>query len=318
MTRIFLSFFLMLWFTALGYAFGTINFLGQNSEHEKITRIALKELGFSPETLTLIAGKGPTIGAVAFIDLPGSSLIPIPAAHCDNGDYLDIPGYPGDRKRAQKALNDCRKFIFSQFKSAVSSAAAFIDSKGQIDPASVPTEVKCSFSALENRAKCKVLTAIGLVFHASQDFYSHTNWTDVPANRAIDASNPPGLGNNAPAPFIDPSKNSAFPDGLISGCFFGVPEELYCAALNGQQRVRHLDLSKDFGSINVQTEVIGIGTSNRGKVNWNFQRAVLAAIEDTRSKWNYYETTILENYGKEHGSKIICTLKKDDPLKECQ
>ncbi|KAK3208411.1 hypothetical protein GRF29_77g616637 [Pseudopithomyces chartarum] len=76
-----------------GHHFGTINLLGQNSEHERITRAALACNGpWSPsgscfESLSLdqLAGKDGTFGAVGAPDVP----LPFGAeAHCDDADFL--------------------------------------------------------------------------------------------------------------------------------------------------------------------------------------------------------------------------------------
>ncbi len=45
-------------------AFGTIRSLGQNAEHERITRNGLASFGFGPDSLSEIAGKNGTWGAV--------------------------------------------------------------------------------------------------------------------------------------------------------------------------------------------------------------------------------------------------------------
>jgi hypothetical protein len=47
-------------FAVPALAFGTIEGLGQSSEHEKITRLGLKDAGLGPDTLTALAGeRGP-------------------------------------------------------------------------------------------------------------------------------------------------------------------------------------------------------------------------------------------------------------------
>ena len=51
-------------------AFGTANLLGQNAEHEKITRLALAGQGFERKSLDELAGKGGTFGAVGAPDNP--------------------------------------------------------------------------------------------------------------------------------------------------------------------------------------------------------------------------------------------------------
>lgn len=69
--------------------FGTLNKLGQNAEHEHITRAALGD--FDPRTLNEIAGATGSFGAVGAPDNPVRGLLFSSEAHCDNGDYLD-PG----------------------------------------------------------------------------------------------------------------------------------------------------------------------------------------------------------------------------------
>src|SRR5437016_2363285 len=83
---------------ATGFAFGTIHGLGQNAEHERITRHALActpakapATCFEAQTIDMLAGKAGTVGAVG---LPDVTMITLPEAHCDMGDYLDVRGYP--------------------------------------------------------------------------------------------------------------------------------------------------------------------------------------------------------------------------------
>src|SRR5438034_5002983 len=80
-----------------GHAFGTINGLGQRAEHERITRAALacppgvKSTGdcFEPKSMDQLAGHAGTFGAVGAPDLDEFST---PAAHCDDADFLNVPG----------------------------------------------------------------------------------------------------------------------------------------------------------------------------------------------------------------------------------
>ena len=64
-------------------AFGTISKLGQNVEHERITRQGLGPLGFGPLTLDEIAGKKGTFGAVGAPDRPNRGLMSLSEAHCE-------------------------------------------------------------------------------------------------------------------------------------------------------------------------------------------------------------------------------------------
>jgi hypothetical protein len=98
------------------------------------------------------------------------------------------------------------------------------------------------------------------------------------------------------------------PPGLISGCFKGVPEKLFC-----EGRVKHSDLNKDGGRIDPNSGAIGAAQSKRGQVRGNFARAVRAVISDTRAKWRYFERRVVLVYGPARGRKIICAMRRDDP-----
>ena len=50
----------------------------------------------------------------------------------------------------------------------------------RIDDSQIPTIRRCFFDGSKGRAKCNVYEEFGLTLHASQDFYSHTNWVDRP------------------------------------------------------------------------------------------------------------------------------------------
>jgi hypothetical protein len=287
-------------------AFGTTNSLGQNAEHERITRAALPDLG--PRTLDELAGKRGTFGAVGAPDNPLRGLMSEHAAHCDGGDFLASPpappGYPQTEAQAQAMLTDCRDWIVRWLDAAVTAAAPLAE------PTAEQTELPCSFRGEPERAKCAVIEYMGVAFHAAQDFYAHSNWVDRPADRAISARNPPGLGHEDRAPWLDPRGGAGFPTGLISGCYEGFPEWLYCR-YDGHVRVRHSVLNKDTGPIGPEGAT-GPGSTDRGAINGNFERAVAAAIEDTRDKWLYFEQRVLETYGEEAGRRIICVVRNDD------
>lgn len=293
-------------FGAQAHAFGTINHLSQSSEHGKITRIALRPFGLGPRTMAEVAGKRGRFGAVGAPDHPKRRIYNKSIAHCSAGDYLAVSGYPQSRPAAVSKLRACRKWIVDHLQQAVVAAARLIDSAGRIRSSQVSIFVPCVYLGNKGRAKCNVIGALGVAFHAAQDFYSHSNWTDKPRPGRIDTKNPPGLGNKSRAAWLDPRRNIAFPRGLISGCFQGIPESRYCVG-----RVRHIDLAKDTGSINVAQETVGPGATRRGLVNGNFARAVRAAIADTRDKWRYFEAQVLTKYGRRNGGKIICAMRQD-------
>ena len=308
-------------------AFGTIQGkLGQSSEHEKITRLALKDAAFGPNTLDQLAGKTHAFGAVGVSDIPGGGLFSESKAHCDNGDFLDVPGYPQSRADAAKALKVCRDWIMLNLNKAVTDAGELVALDLSINAPTVPLLTSdCVFSGDRGRAKCNVLGDIGLAYHTSQDFYSHSNWTDSAADGAIDETNPPGLGNVGRAPWLDPRKSDAdivddkYPAGLITGCFQGPLEQakIYCryhtSGVSFATRVKHMVLNKDEGPLDAATGAMGTGVTIRGKVGTNFANAVAAAIEDSTDKWAFITERIKAAYPGARGDKIICVIKSDDP-----
>lgn len=294
-------------------AFGTVRMLGQDAEHERITRRALKctTAGapecFSPASLDEVAGKNKTWGAVGYPDDPSAGLMSSTDAHCDSGDYLPIPGYPQSQRAAQAKLEGCRAWMVSNMDGAVAEAAGLLDSKGAVIGGQV--KLDCDFGKDVAGAKCKTLQKLGAVLHASQDFYSHSNWADLPKSGGTGTENPPGLGNSSPAPWISLRASVAFPAGLISGCYEGFPERFYCKG-----RVKHAVLNKDTGTIDPS---IGAGTTPRGESNGNFKRAVEAAVADSRDKWALLRERLEGRYGPQKSAKMICALTRDDPVKQC-
>jgi hypothetical protein len=301
-------------------AFGTIDGMGQNREHERITRHALgcgqggvdASACFEKASLDELAGKPKTWGAVGAPDNPARGLMLSSEAHCDNGDWVDVAGYPQSRQQARDALVRCRAGMNAHLDEAVRDAARLLDSRGRIDDSQIPTWVSCTYLAKKGRAKCDVLEDLGQTLHASQDFYSHSNWVDQAASGAVTLSNPAGLGHGAPAPWLDLRRDIAFPDGLITGCFDTL--SLASPAKGCSGHVKHEDLNKDKGTIDPS---IGVGTTGRGKVGSNFRLAVEAAIGDTRDKWATLRERLNATYGPTKARLMTCALTHDNPAKTC-
>lgn len=302
---------------ALG--FGTISGLGQNREHERITRHALgcdaspAARCFEPKTLDELAGKSGTWGAVGAPDNPVRGLLLSSPAHCDNGDWVATPGYPHAQADARANLIACRAGMKAHLDEAVRDSSGLLDSAGNVDDAQIPTVVGCTFNGGKGRAKCNVLEDFGLLLHASEDFYSHSNWVDHAAPGPIALDNPEGLGATGPAPWLDlRQEDPTFPDGLITGCFDTT--SLVSPAKGCAGHVKHEDLNKDKGQID---PAIGAGTTNRGRADDNFARAVQAAIADTRDKWTILRERLVETYGAARGARMICAITHDDPARTC-
>lgn len=333
------------------WSFGTIQApgSGQHAEHEKITRIAMKSSLMEPQTLASFAGAVGTYGAVGAPDnlRRSPSLLATDEAHCDNGDYLNIPNYPHTRAEAQAKLINCRDYMNQHLSAALAAAGQLASSSGvlAVNQAPVARAVSvgndplgCNWNiaaSAQATAKCVALAELGLTFHAAQDFYSHTNYTDaaVVGQPMDEAQDPPGLGLSGPAPFINPgAPGAAIPAGLISGCFVSLPERVYCNFYRafgffnpnpkldvsfGPDRVKHAFLNKDEGEIVVANNFVGAGDTSRGEVNNNFQHAVLAAISDSSQRWAWFERQVLATYPGARGRVILCALQADNPATSC-
>lgn len=269
-------------------AFGTVRgLLGQNAEHERITRQGLSGLGFGSASLSELAGESGTFGAVGAPDRPGRGLSDRKEAHCDGGDHFDAPGYAQSRAAAEAQLTACRSWILTNLDMAVRDASGLVKPDLSLDSTSIFGG--CTYNGSKGRAKCNVLEDLGLALHAAQDFYSHTNWVDAP--RAVPTvENPQGLDNSAPASWL--SGGGAFPAGLISGCYDGFPESLHC---NG--RIKHATLNKDTAS-----------TARGG-----YDKAMRVAAQDTRAMWMAFESQLVARYGAARGQKMACVIKSDSP-----
>ncbi|QTC91889.1 hypothetical protein [Brevundimonas goettingensis] len=294
------------WAPRTGQAFGTVAVFGQHEEHAKITALALKDSGLGPMTLWVFGGGRGKFGAVGAPDRPGRGLILNGAAHCDGGDWLPRDEYRQTRTQAADRLRNCRAFVFDRLEDAVTAAGQMLDARGRPIPAQIAASEDCRFRGKdEGPARCRALENMGLVFHTTQDFYSHTNWTDAPVSAAtpFEAAR---LGHDAPAPWMA-STEAAFPEGLVSGCFKFVPEFLFCRG-----RVRHADLNKDEGLIDMRDPAASTDGKGRG-ADGGFARAVTAAVADSRSKWTLFETRLAERYGPERGRRMACLIRSDDP-----
>lgn len=311
---------------AAAIGFGTVRGMGQDAEHGRITRHALActpnrsaNACFEEDTLDSLAGEPGSFGAVGAPDRGRGMLTSY--AHCSAGDYLDIPGYPRSQAQAEASLTECRSQMLSNLQHAIIDAGELLDDDGDIRSSQIPGFIDCVYTGSQHgRAKCNVLAHLGLILHASQDFYSHSNWVgDADPAHPIGADNPPGLGNQGRAQWLDLRHQTAtFPAGLISGCFDNasfIGEDHGCLYGDfGAHRIRHLNINKDTGPIDPQ---IGVGTTQRGAIGDNFRRAVEAAIDDSIDKWATFRELLVQTYGTERGNRMVCALTRDDPTDDC-
>jgi hypothetical protein len=305
--------------------------LGQHREHEMITRTALdcdagpenrafaqKGLCFQSYSLDLIAGHLGSFGAVGAPDNPDNNELERSEAHCDNSKVLE-----------------CRDYVDAQMNAAVAAAGDLLCPKdkdgcpeGALDIEEIPTgmgvtgsptNLECTYTrhaSLEpDRAKCDVLEHLGSMLHAVQDFYSHSNWADEAAPGPTSVSNPEGLNQKGPAPFLnirEPRADAHTPKGLITGCYF-LPGKGTCTVPS------HDDLNKDDGIIEPalfnqpNDPTLTTATTKRGKIGTNFHKAVEAAVLDTRDKILVFRERLNKAYGNEKGALLFCAITNDDP-----
>jgi hypothetical protein len=300
-------------------AFGTVNgFLGQRAEHERITRAALacpvgvKSTGdcFEPRSIDQLAGHGGTFGAVGAPDHPVVGEIGNPAAHCDDADFLNVPGYPQSRADANVALRACINHLRQRFAQGIDEASRLLDANGELLGDEVELRSDCRFNDIfAGRAKCAAIEGLGRALHGVQDFYAHSNWTDqaVPPFSTI---NPPGLSLPAPSALLDLAGTSApvIPFELTTGFFEGILSDT-CKQAN--TRIKHACLAKDKALIDPTTGSASDPLMPRGQFMSNQQNAVTGAIVETRRQWADFRRSLVNRYGVERGTRMILAITQD-------
>ena len=94
--------------------------------------------------------------------------------HCDDADYLNVPGYPQSRAKATETLNACRQWARDMLfdgrpdhtlgrtwpvQGGVATARTLLDSNGDVDVTDPGTgffSPSCTFDGTLGRAKCNV------------------------------------------------------------------------------------------------------------------------------------------------------------------
>ncbi len=308
------------WLLAPGevHAFGTINGLGQRAEHERITRAALacppgvKSTGdcFEPRSMDQLAGHAGTFGAVGAPDL-GEFFTP--TAHCDNADFLNVPGYPQTRGAATAALLGCVDHLRADFQHGIDGASGLFDSDGDLIGSQVDIKSDCTFAGgFAGRAKCNAIEGLGAALHGAQDFYAHSNWADeADPTRPIGIDNPPGLNRPGPSDILDLAGTSipAIPTDLTTGYYAGI----FTDTCPGTNRITHACLNKDEALIDPVSGTATDPRSPRGRVLSNEQKAVSGAIAETRRQWADFRSALITRYGADLGGRMILALTQDVP-----
>lgn len=312
-----IAFFLLLLAPAQVRAFGTINGLGQRAEHEHITRAALacapgvKSDGscFEPRSIDQLAGHAGTFGAVGAPDLDEFFSV---VAHCDDADFLDVPGYPQTRAAATATLMGCVNHLRMRFRQGVDGANGLFDSDGELIGSQVDLESDCTFAGgFAGRAKCNAIEGFGRMLHGAQDFYSHSNWADqADPTKPISAANPPGLNLPGPSPILDlvGTGTPAIPNDLTTGFYAGIFTDK-CPGSSG--RVTHACLDKDLAAIDAVSGVATDPRTPRGRLLSNEQKAVSGAIAETRRQWADFRAALITRYGAELGKRMALAIAQD-------
>jgi hypothetical protein len=195
-----------------------------------------------------------------------------------------------------------------------------LDQNDKIISDEVNLDTGCRFiQAVEQRAKCRSLNGLGRALHGTQDFYSHSNWSDeADPTRPITVDNPPGLNRPGPSPLLELRSTTApsVPADLATGCFVlpdHVPGAGECAG-----RVTHAALNKDTGLIDPGTGATTGPTTPRGMVKNNFAKAVAGAIDESRRQWRDLRDELVTRYGEQRAAVMVCALTRDDPIRSCQ
>ncbi|KAH7131807.1 CinY protein [Dendryphion nanum] len=322
--------------------FGTVNgILGQHNEHEMITRVAFqcatgqKSNGdcFEPISLDNLAGTHvgsiPGLGDNGMVGSPDDLPPEGPSAHCDDADFLDIASYPRTRAQATAQLQSCVDHLRMRFGQAVRGTSRMLNATNKAILRSMThlSSDECDHGHREttdntdDKAKCVALEGFGRALHGIQDFYSHSNWADLPnPNISISVTNPPGLNRADSAPFFDlrltGSIAAEVPQQLSTGCY-----TLFDRAVGRgdcTNRVTHYTINKDHGIITLTGGITADADDvPRNEVSGNFVRAVNAAVADSRRQWGFWREAIRAQYGVVEGNRMICGLVSDNAAVDC-
>ncbi|GAA2375954.1 vWA domain-containing protein [Dactylosporangium salmoneum] len=314
-------------------AFGTVaGMLDQHSEHERITRAALacpsgttSKNGecFEPRSMDILAGHFGAFGAVGSPDVFDMFTA---AAHCDDADYFDTPGYHQKREQATAALQACVDWMRSNMEDGVEAAGKLVGAGGvDVIGSQVDLNSDCFLGETTGgEAKCVALGSFGAALHTAQDFYSHSNWTDQTVGTPS-VTNPPGLNLPAPSRLLDltqPKKIELRPEekNFTTGSFYKknlVFGDCYATSTE----VTHGCLNKDRAIIDPVTGAVSRPTDDdtgkpgkytpRGEVGGNEQRAVAGAIAETKRQWEYFKQQLKHEYGDATGQQMILALTQD-------
>ena len=329
-------------------AYGTVTskVLGQQSEHERMTRAALSctstappgppQPCFEPHSMEQLAGLSayPTIGRFGAVGEPdryveGDLTLRTATTLTSWTSRIYLVGRMPKRSRAIATadLQVCMTHLARRVTEGLEVARALTTEGNAVNAEAVGTRPTCRFVSdvfdglFANdhssvfTAKCDTLGRFGRVLHGVQDFYSHSNWSDTSHGKP-GIANPPGLRRRVAAPFLDlRGPMGAIPRGLTTGCF--ELTQLVHVSRACFRRVRHSVLNKDGGFIDPRTGEARAARTPRGRMG-NFGQSVALAIKDTRRQWKNFAQRLRGAYGETRGDLMACVLTHDDPAADCK
>ena len=340
-------------------AFGTINGslpgVRFYAEHENITRAALSceaqsspRSCFGPKSISNLAGMGGSWGAVGAPDnMPMHGGGGPSWWHCDEGDFIDQPGYPHSRTQANHHLNQCQTFLNAMIgnglgddsklrpgcrglqatgrlsyrcEGVVEVAHQMLNTSNRIDISEPDygNEARgCTFNGDYGRIKCLMLQQFGYALHAVEDFYSHSNYTDT-SSSPFSIQNPPGLEMTGPSPFLAKIPRTNFENNLATGCYPDGDCEKAGRATHGTINKDRAMINPRSGYVTPKTNMPADYMTPRGGQSNNEQNAVRVAILDVKRQWENLQARIIEREGTLRGNMIICALSQDEANKVCQ
>lgn len=351
--------------TALGFGTWDTALVPGYAEHERITRMGIhcagafsknassplaqaKAICGQPRTTMMIAGANGYLGGVGAPDSFADAINSKSPQHCDDGDYLfGADRYPRAASARDSNLRACRALFDLYMDDAVRWAGEMVpvvDGKPTLRNSQADfSMVRCNENYdrkydpgkghSQATAKCNALISFGRAMHMAQDFFSHSNWIDVPLpGTPVGLVNPPGLSRTVTTveqvpDFVRYPRSADQVNAFLAST--QVVTGGYMGNLSG--RVRHSTkkgesrgLNKDMGSgrINWTSGVIPKGKEERGTIvgignDDNFQRAAYAAATTTATAWGDLQQAVRAAYPGERGEMAVRALTSDAPWSAC-
>ena len=292
-------------------------------------------------SMRMLAGADGYFGGAGAPDRLGEVLSSSDRAHCDNADAWfpqsqgPFGSYPRSFGQRASGLSDCLHLLQRYVGVAVEQAGLLVNSNGQLDAPQADLSEDCNVDYDPDRnpdkthdrgwAKCNALIAFGRALHITEDFFSHSNWTDLNPG-SLDIKNPQGLSSNirtVPSALGYPRSDAEI------DAFITQTQVITGAYGSGtKNRVTHNDyLNKDEGNGKIGWTSGQIPSGDKGHsgrsvagfdgTSDNFQRAAKGAAYAAASVWADYRAGVFARYGADRGAKIWNALRANTPWTQC-